>query len=355
MASDATSPESVCVVAVGGVTAVGLSTPASAAAVRGGIAGFGDHPYMLDRDGEPMVVARVPLLLDDDPDPAERWVRIALAAAAEALGPLADHAHERAALTALVGLPPARPGRPAGIEDRLAAELRRSVGLKAVETLPNGHSAGLIAVKRASERLASGEARFCLVGGVDSYLDVDTLEWLEARGLLHGGENAWGFIPGEAAGFCLLTTVATAERAVLPVLARLAGAATAVEPQPVGAGGVCVGIGLTEAVRAVVEPLPEDDRVEQVLCDLNGEAYRADEYGFTLVRTAGRFVDANDFLAPADCWGDVGAATGPLLVGLAVEAARRGYARGRRSLIWTSSEAGERAAALLVADVRARS
>ena len=57
--------------------------------------------------------------------------------------------------------------------------------------------------------------------------------------------------------------------------------------------------------------------------------------------------DAAAFEAPADCWGDVGAASGPLYISLVVEAEARGYSRGPLSLVWASSVAGQRAAATL--------
>jgi 3-oxoacyl-[acyl-carrier-protein] synthase-1 len=83
---------------------------------------------------------------------------------------------------------------------------------------------------------------------------------------------------------------------------------------------------------------------------MNGEPYRADEYGFTVTRTRERFEAASEFVAPADCWGDVGAASGPLLAVLAVVAHAKRYARGGASLLWASSDSGERAAALLLAE-----
>src|SRR4029079_12417749 len=114
---------------------------------------------------------------------------------------------------------------------------------------------------------------------------------------------------------------------------------------------VCVGTGLTKVFRRVLPALPSGARINTVLCDQNGEAYRADEYGFSLLRTNKFFVDGSDFIAPADCWGDVGAASGPLFIALAATAARKGYARGPWTLAWTSSEAGERSSALIFADV----
>lgn len=66
-----------------------------------------------------------------------------------------------------------------------------------------------------------------------------------------------------------------------------------------------------------------------------------------MLRARALFRDAADFEAPADCWGDLGAASGPLYACLAIEAEARGYAKGSRTLIWASSEGGQRGAALL--------
>lgn len=48
-----------------------------------------------------------------------------------------------------------------------------------------------------------------------------------------------------------------------------------------------------------------------------------------------------------DAWGDVGAASGPLFVVLAVASGQRGYAHGRHVLAWASSDGGTRAALTL--------
>ena len=129
--------------------------------------------------------------------------------------------------------------------------------------------------------------------------------------------------------------------------------ATANEPNRIYTETVCIGEGLTKVVQRVLGFMPEGAKVDTILCDQNGEAYRADEFGFTLARTAERFVDPSDFGAPADCWGDVGAASGPLFVVLAAMAAKKGYAKGPRTLLWTSSEGGERSAVLFETDAMA--
>ena len=223
-----------------------------------------------------------------------------------------------------------------------------------METLSTGHSAGLMALERGWRKLQGGTEEFCLIGGIDSYLEPATLEWLEKCEQVHGAgphNNAWGFIPGEAAGFALLCRQETAQHHGLRVQAKVLAVATAREKNLIKTDAVCLGRGLTEAFQRVLENTPSPGaKVDQVICDMNGEAYRADEYGFTVARTSQRFVAAGDFQAPADCWGDVGAASGPLFLTLAATAGRKGYAKGPHALLWTSSESGERTAALVQVD-----
>jgi len=89
-----------------------------------------------------------------------------------------------------------------------------------------------------------------------------------------------------------------------------------------------------------------------VFCDMNGEPYRADEYGFACLRTGEAFASASEFVAPADCLGDVSAASVPLGIMLSSIAVRKRYARGPYALVWASSEGGDRGAALLDGTLR---
>ena len=103
--TDRKSP--ICIVGVGAVTAVGLTAPSAAAAVRAGIAGFGEHPFMVDRQGEPMIVAAVPNL-GNDSSGGDRFGQRALALH-EALLPLEAHRRDTGSIAMFVGLPPQRP------------------------------------------------------------------------------------------------------------------------------------------------------------------------------------------------------------------------------------------------------
>lgn len=56
---------------------------------------------------------------------------------------------------------------------------------------------------------------------------------------------------------------------------------------------------------------------------------------------------AGDYEAPSSCWGDVGAASGPLLLVLAVQGWVRDHHRGSHTLIFAGSDAGLRGAIVL--------
>ena len=343
--------EAICIVGFGARTPVGLSAPASAAAVRAGISRLGEHPYMIDRAGEPMIVARASYLFDDVTG-VQRFVELALPAIDEASTPLNRFAGQLPPIPLILGLPSQRPGLPMNLTTEVASHFTNMANeackISSVETISCGHSAGLMAIEEGCQKIRNGSIELCLAGGVDSYLEPDTLEWLDEAEQLHSERNKWGFAPGEGSGFCLLASPRAVEKYRLAVLGKALAAATAKEPSLIKTDSVCIGEGLTKAFQQTLQVLAASkQKVDQTICDMNGERYRADEYGFTTVRTSEYFGEAGNFLAPADCWGDVGAASGPLFINLAVCAAQRGYAKGPFTLVWTSSEGGERSAALL--------
>jgi 3-oxoacyl-[acyl-carrier-protein] synthase-1 len=280
---------------------------------------------------------------------------MANSAAMEALLPLTQSKKSINGLPLIVGLPPSRPGRPVDLDSELAQRFTSRLGggttLTAVRTIPTGHASGLAALEQAWRLIRSKEIELCLVGGVDSYDHPDTYEWLDEFEQLHSNSNTWGFIPGQAAGFVLLSSSDFADKHKLPNLGEVVQVALTREENLIKTDAVCLGEGLSSAVRQVCGALPADQRpIHQTYCDLNGERYRAAEFGYTLTRTGDSFADAGEYTAPADCWGDVGAASVPLFIGLAVAAGQKDYAIGPNTLIWASSESGERAAAVLRID-----
>lgn len=337
------------VVATGARTPVGLRSPTSAAAVRAGICRHGFHPTMLDGAGDPLRFA-----LDGRLEPevygTGRAEALALTALRECLEPLASRAP--VPLSLWMGFPEERPGWLRADSDAvlrvLTSELTRAARPQDVMSVPLGHAAGLVALEHALRQLDAGHTAACVVGGVDSYLHPATLDWLDESGRLSTTANRSGFVPGEAAGFVLVTTDATARAWGLPTLATIRGVGTWVEPNALGSGRVCTGEALTAAIAGATLGLRlPQEKIATVYCDLNGERHRTEELLYVPLRLPAPFVDANRHESPADAWGDVGAASGPLYLCLAVASAERRYARGTHVLAWASSDGGTRAAATL--------
>lgn len=346
--------EPVYVLSLGASTAVGRDAWSSAAAVRAGISGFARHPYMIDETGRPMQAAIAPWL-DIELQGCERFEALLLPAIEQALeSAVADRADVRMALA--LALPSTRPGLPDDLDAYLRDDIARRFGdrFPAIGLFDAGHAAGLMALSAAMRRMAEGGFDACVVAGVESYLAPATLEWLEKTEQLHGAgalNNAWGFVPGEAAGAVLLAVESVVERVGDTPSAEVLCVGLGFEQNRIRTPTVCVGDGLSVAFREGLGGLPAGAKVTDVYCDMNGEPYRADEYGFACLRTKDHFVSASDFVAPADCWGDVSAASAPLGLALSAVASAKNYAAGPYAFLWASSDSGQRGAALLATRV----
>jgi 3-oxoacyl-[acyl-carrier-protein] synthase-1 len=334
----------VAVAGIGAITAVGLCAGSTMAAQRAGISGQAEHAYLLDREGEPMRVAAVPWG-EADGRITGRLVELAVQAAQDAMA----RADGRTAIDVMLALPESRPGLPEGfaveVGTRFAEVFRKGMAGGKVKVLPRGHAGGLALMGQAATLLRERPERAVLVGGVDSWLVPETLEWLDAIEALHSDAMPWGFCPGEAAAFCLLCGDAPPDSRLV-----LLGAGHAVEWQRIRTRSVCIGEGLSAAWRGALDGVTrENRRIDQVWSDLNSEPYRGDEIALTVARTREHLAEAVEFVTPADSWGDVGAATGPLLLAAAEVAASKNYAAGPMSLLSASSDGGPRAA-LIVCD-----
>jgi 3-oxoacyl-[acyl-carrier-protein] synthase-1 len=259
----------------------------------------------------------------------------------------------RLQLPVYLGLPELRPGF--SEQDAQSVQL----GLAQIEGLPvevsevnvftQGHASGLSALETATDKIRHHMVEVCLVGGVDSYFQPDTMEWLDENRQLAGSISRSGFVPGEGAGFCLLMAESAWKRLGLSPLARVLAVATGNETKLIKTSDICLGEGLTATVQSAVDSLTfPAEMINDIICDINSERYRGEEWGFVCLRLSQYFDDVGAYRSPADCWGDMGAASAPLFAMLACQAAVRGYARGPRTLLWASSEGGLRGAVVLV-------
>ncbi len=337
------------VAGLGAATALGKRHTTSVAASRAGIRAATQHASMVDQRGAPVVTAPA-RWLHDDLAGIDRWVALARPAAAEAVT-MGQGVLRRLGRPALVlGLPDDRPGRPQGLDDAIVTTVLQAIPQDvrptAVEMVRTGSSASTMALQAAWDLLQRGDARCVLVGGVDSLIDADAVEWLDEHDVLHHPATAWGVVPAEAAGFVLLVADpegrGPADRVAVRILAT-GSSSQAVEHPPT----IRTGHDLTAAFHHALAPLGPQQTVGRVLCDMAGDPFMADEYGFSVMRCAERFEDASRLCTPGDRWGHVGAAAGVLLLAVAYSGWHRGYEHVEHQLSWTGSWAGHRSAALL--------
>lgn len=346
------------IIAVGARTPVGLRAETSAAAVRAGIGRVRRRPFMLGQDSQILNAALDARLAVE----VQGWRRVATLASSaivEVAEKITGLVPRSEIVRVFLGLPEARPGfldtdaqsALDSVRQHLVAEPKAGGRSFAVEGVGRGHASALQGLRAAAEVLERDPQALCLVCGAESYWEDETLEWLEAEDRLARRGNRSGFTPGEAAGAVLLSSQAASGRSRMPVpslaTVRGVGVATESEARRIGGGAECLGEGLSAAIAEATAPLSlPSEAVDTSYCDINGERYRTEAWGFALLRVQRAF-KTTDYQLAADCWGDVGAATGALGCVLAVQSWRRRYAPGPRALVCASSDGGLRGAAVL--------
>jgi 3-oxoacyl-[acyl-carrier-protein] synthase-1 len=215
-----------------------------------------------------------------------------------------------------------------------------------------GHTGFHRALAQAARDLRSGAVSAALVGAVDSLIDPAGLARLADSGRLKTPLDPAGLQPGEAAGFVWLDAVDPTSPAASPALATVRALAFAQEEYVSFADGAPTGRAIASAMRDAVSHL-SISRFAPVwaLSDLNGEAYRATDWGNALVHTeAGQNLRLSPgTLYPAASMGDTGAASGVIALCIAAAAFARGWAPAQTAALVSASDAGERSALLVQA------
>jgi 3-oxoacyl-[acyl-carrier-protein] synthase-1 len=319
------------------VTSVGLCTAAAAAAVRAGLSNP-QATRFIDWGGEWISAHVVPM---DAPNSRSKLLRMAATAIDECM-----RATEQSTIeTALVLCLPedSRPSTGDDLGESAIEEISTALGARfsaRSSIVRAGRVGGFVGLHRARMLLYEGNADAVIVAGVDSYVNWPALSYFENRYQLLTSKNSDGFMPGEAAA-----------------------AVRVIRPQP-GAGLRCDGLGfatekatidselplradgLIEAIReAAQEANCEPHHFELRISALTGEQYYFKEAALAMSRLIRAPTNETDLWHPADCVGEVGAASGPMAVAIAATACAKGYAPGSRILCHLSNDGAERAAA----------
>jgi 3-oxoacyl-[acyl-carrier-protein] synthase-1 len=338
------------------MTAVGLSAAETAAAVRAGTARFTETP-LRDKRFAPFTVAEV---LDDGLPPLSpelaagaaltnrerRMLRLATSPLRECVAALGARSARVGLCLALpeveTGLPLAR----ATFVERLAVQARGTFDPRASDGSHVGRSGGFIAVGQAVLTIQESRSDFVIAGGVDSYRDPYVLGTLDQEERVKSETNWDGFIPGEGAGFLLLAGARAAAAAGLTPLASVSSVAGGFEEGHLYSEQPYRGAGLAETIQRLVASDGFAAPFGEVYSSMNGESHWAKEWGVSFLRTRFAFHEGHGMHHPADSFGDTGAASGPLMVGLAALGIKGRY---RRSpvLAYGASDRGGRAAIMV--------
>jgi 3-oxoacyl-[acyl-carrier-protein] synthase-1 len=343
----------IAILGVGVVAPVGLTATQTAASIRAGIARFGETSHRR-RDFEPIVMALVPDDVLPPPDPMipgfpglsdreVRMLRLAGLAAAEAT----NQAPLDEPMVLMLGLPDnlwrgeARPSR--DLLNLFAVQTNLRINFESSKMLPHGRAAGIGAVREAVKLIELNQHAVVLVGGMDTYLDEDLLARMDDEGRIYSSFSYDGFIPGEGAGFLLLGLLQAAERIAAEPLGFLEGVQTGWEKGHKYSDEPFQGEGLAGVLRNLCEDCINPNPVSTVYAGFNGENFNAKEWGVAFLRNHDYFAENLAIEHSADCFGDTGAAMGPIMTVLSLISMQRGYRRGP-CLVWCTSDHGACAA-----------
>jgi 3-oxoacyl-[acyl-carrier-protein] synthase-1 len=341
------------VTGIGMLSPVGLSGLIALHSIRSGVSRLTLQPFP-DRVRQWIVGSSIPKWVPLVAQ--ERLAALAFDAINAALeradAPLTD-AEARGTTALILGCPETgRPGYqfPPTEKSRAADWTRQTVleTLAAVDVVAAGSCSAQLSLGRAADLLAKPSIRRCVVGAVDTQLQLRTIRWHEAHSRLKCSYITDGLIPAEAACFVVLESEPTARARGAKILARIASVNVAREAATILSDRPNTAAGLTKVVRATLaEGGVRPGDVGMVWSDLNGESYRAREWAFAEVRLG--FTTSTELMHPADCHGDLGAATDAGLLGLAALSHATGWSDGKPLLVISGSEGGLRAASLLTA------
>ena len=332
-----------CVVGGGATTAVGLTAAQTCAAIRAGISGLREE-LVLTPGFDAILGARVPAGVELKRDPESWLVQLAVRTIRESLSG-ARFATEQTALLLCAPEPSrAHPGMRSGapaLLDRVVRELGVRFHPASCVRM-DGHATAFAFLHDAEDLLRRGFVSSCLIAGVDSLVNLADCQRLAASDRLHRPGSPQGIIPGEGAS-CVRVEM---PRGIEPgILVEVPGFGRGAEPPLEDESPLPVGKGWIDALRGAIERsgMTESD-VDFCISDWSGERYQALES----ILAHGRYYRTRrsqlKVWHPARSVGDLGAASGPLMLLVAGWAFSKGYAPGRVAMCEASSDAGLRAA-----------
>jgi 3-oxoacyl-[acyl-carrier-protein] synthase-1 len=333
---------SIAIQRTGLVTSVGLSAPTACAAFRAKLTNPSETRF-IDSSGAWIMAHEV--TLSQPLRGLGKLTQMAAMAIAEALEGIPKTEWNDLPLLLCVAEPD-RPGRTDGLDeqlfDQLRAELSTSFSPQSV-IVAQGRVGVAVALAQARVLLSQAKVSRVLVAATDSLLSWPTLRHFEQRDRLLTERNSNGFMAGEGAGALLLGKPTGAVGELLCTGIGFAREAAHIDSEePLRAEG------LSQAIKAaLVDAGRQMHEIDFRITDNSGEQYYFKEATLALSRTLRVRKEEFDIWHPAECTGEIGAASGVSILSTAKAACEKRYSKGPSILVHLANDAGQRAALTL--------
>ena len=336
------SQQPLSIVGSGRVTAVGLSAPASCAAIRCGINNFQETRFM-DSSGEWIVASQVPL--------GRPWR--GPEKLARMLASVIKESFETDPLLSVTTTPVIvcfsereRPGRAPDMNEQVMALMQQLLDFQLHPdsfTISQGRVGGAVALREARHLLYTQRAPAVVIAAVDSYLSAGTLTAFDEQRRLLTPANSNGFVPGEGASAVIVKRLQPSKEPQLVLM----GLGFGVE-RPIGSDEPLRADGLVQAINAALaEACVEMGSLDFRIADVSGEQYWFKEASIAVTRKLRTRKKDFDIWHAADCIGEAGSIVGPVALNVAWAASERGYSKGRNILCHFGNDDGKRAATIM--------
>ena len=338
--------------ATGMITPVGDSPETTAASIKAGISAYQASKFETPQE-EAITMAGIPeevfsdfaIEIDEGFKRSEKYSRIikmAILAASQVFQRHPVPAPVPLVLSLAESMPYDDSVSVEVVLDNLITQAELPIDREQVRTVHAGRAAVLQSLALAQNFLYEHQQDYVLVGTSDSYWGATTLATLseDGRTLAPGVKN--GFAPGEGACFFLLTRHPEKAQLENDHIIALNPAGLAQEPGHLTGEEPYRGEGLHQAFLQALQGY-EGEGIRNVYSSMNGEYCWAKEYDVAMMRNSANFHQAVQHHHPADCYGDLGTATGAALIALAADDLRKASAPATH-LVYASSDSALRAA-----------
>jgi len=314
---------------VGMVTGVGLSAPASCAAIRCAIDNFQETRFM-DNGGEWLMGCEVPL-----EQPWRGKAKLLKMTAMAIRKCLQGNPHINPKVTPLMLClsEHERKGRVIDDDNQFFLDLQEELSLEFHEksrVVARGHVAVAVALKHARVLIQELNVSHVLIAATDSLLVGPTLAHYEEHERLLTSIHSNGFIPGEAgAALVVESGVARQENQLV-----CRGLGFGVEKAHVYSEEPLRADGLVAAIRESLEDAScEMGDLDFRITDISGEQYYFKEASLAVLRLLRKRKETFGIWHQADCVGEVGSALGAVMLIVAKLACEKAYAKGNHMLL----------------------